>query len=752
MELNTLQFLNIITRRICNMKFVLKEFQLNAIEQLKDAMEGNKKEIVLKSPTGSGKTVILTSFIDEFIKENTGYCFIWFTPGKGNLEEQSKDKMDYYFPKAHTSLLPETLSTGFSEGQVVFINWELVTKKTNNAVAESERENLQDLIEKAKLNGLKFIIVVDEEHLNQTYKSSDIIHLFAPEKVIRASATPQKFGDAKVIEITDETVIAEGLIKKLIYINEDVESGIDTNDQIAYLIGKSLEKRKQLKEEYVKLGKNVNPLIVIQMPNKSDEQLADIEKYLETQDITYENKRLAVWLSNKKENIEGIEKLDAEPCVIIIKQAIATGWDCTRAHILVKLRLGMGDTFEIQTIGRIRRMPEAKHYDNQLLDVCYLYTFDDKFKEGVKQTFGSNAPEVKRLLLKQEHRQFRLTKYYTPSVKAPLDPKIVLKCIQTCLMNEYGLEKSQFAKNKAKMEANGYNFDERIIIKTQQGKIRTATYEEIKQLGTIENFELLNTHKHGRDFHKSLFDIGTKVSITYDNARLIIFRLFDINTPNSIKLLNLNYKQIYAFVINNTEKLITDFYKAVTDNEYRKGIQIVLQENLNKGEFIIPREEIVGFDPLAKFQKIYNANVYEDYPSTVTGRSKPEIEFEKWCESNTNWFYKNGESNIEYFSIVYKDNVGKLRQFYPDYILESKNGTLWIIETKGGANMSGESEDIDKFSPFKFETLKKYGKENDISVGFVRFDERSDELLINTTEYKEDLNAEEWCLLSDIVK
>lgn len=63
-----------------------------------------------------------------------------------------------------------------------------------------------------------------------------------------------------------------------------------------------------------------------------------------------------------------------------MKQAVATGWDCPRAKILVKLREGMGDVFTIQTIGRIRRMPEHKHYSNELLDYAYIYTFDDTLK------------------------------------------------------------------------------------------------------------------------------------------------------------------------------------------------------------------------------------------------------------------------------------------------------------------------------------------------------------------------------------
>lgn len=68
---------------------------------------------------------------------------------------------------------------------------------------------------------------------------------------------------------------------------------------------------------------------------------------------------------------------------LLFKQAIATGWDCPRAKILVKLREGGTERFNIQTVGRIRRMPERKHYDNELLDNCYLYTLDSEFKEGL---------------------------------------------------------------------------------------------------------------------------------------------------------------------------------------------------------------------------------------------------------------------------------------------------------------------------------------------------------------------------------
>lgn len=50
------------------MNIELADFQLKAIADLMEAMERDKKEIILKSCTGSGKTIILTHFMDEYLK------------------------------------------------------------------------------------------------------------------------------------------------------------------------------------------------------------------------------------------------------------------------------------------------------------------------------------------------------------------------------------------------------------------------------------------------------------------------------------------------------------------------------------------------------------------------------------------------------------------------------------------------------------------------------------------------------------
>ena len=117
-------------------------FQLKAIKNLLECMEDDSvREIVLKSPTASGKTIMLTHFMDEYTKEHAKTVFVWLTPGKGDLEIQSKDKMDKYIHNAQTKLLADVMTCGFEENDACFINWEKLTKKGNNALKDSERTN-----------------------------------------------------------------------------------------------------------------------------------------------------------------------------------------------------------------------------------------------------------------------------------------------------------------------------------------------------------------------------------------------------------------------------------------------------------------------------------------------------------------------------------------------------------------------------------------------------------------------------------
>lgn len=298
----------------------LKEFQLNAVKSLFEAMDKPVRDIILKSPTGSGKTIILTYFMHQYIQSYPKTVFVWLTPGKGNLEEQSKAKMDKYIHASQTKLLSDVMTAGFEENDSCFINWEKLTKKGNNALKDSERTNFLEHIEHALNDGLRFIIIVDESHQNNTIKADEIIQYFRTEKIIRCSATPKGIAKAEVIEIPEEEVIAAGLIKKMLVINQDFPQTVETEDQTAYLLERALQKQRELRAAYLQMDVDINPLIIVQIPNKSETLLDGVERWFEAQGLTYENGQLAVWLSDRHENLEGIDAPAAPSTAVILEQ------------------------------------------------------------------------------------------------------------------------------------------------------------------------------------------------------------------------------------------------------------------------------------------------------------------------------------------------------------------------------------------------------------------------------------------------
>lgn len=725
----------------------LKDFQLVAVKSLFEAMDKPARDIILKSPTGSGKTIILTYFMHQYIQSFSKTVFVWLTPGKGNLEEQSKAKMDKYIHASQTKLLSDVMTAGFEENDSCFINWEKLTKKGNNALKDSERTNFLEHIQNALNNGLHFVIIVDESHQNNTIKADEIIQYFHTDKIIRCSATPKGIKNAEFIEIPETEVIAAGLIKKMLIINEDFPQTVKTENQTDFLLEKALNKQRELRAAFLQKGVDVNPLIVVQIPNKSETLQDGVERYFETQGLTYENRQLAVWLSDRHENLQNIEDSNAESCAVIIKQAVATGWDCPRAHILVKLRDNMDETFEIQTIGRIRRMPEAKHYENDLLDSCYLYTLDEKFTAGVKMALDKGALNACTLFLKNEHKKFTLTSQQRTMVTSNRNPQKALQAVALYAEKEYGTGTNK-TENKTRLQAVGFEFSHDIIKHTLSGETATLDFDS-SDLNQIAVTEKLSTSRHGRDYHQRIGKIGLEIGMEYSFMNTIIRKLFDKNFNYSRKILALEPRDVYAFVINNTDRIKQLVREAMAQELAQMEFDM---KSVSEYEFHIPQSCMFTYNDELKTQIEYKKNVYQGYLSSAAPRSMPEIKFEKFCErsASVEWWYKNGDKGNEYLSIVYQDNSGKQKLFYPDYVI-SVNGEVWIVETKGGFDHSGNSQDIDMYTPKKFAVLKAYLEKYGLKGGIVRNDDKSDELCICMDNYSNDIQSDDWAVLSEII-
>ena len=62
----------------------LKDFQQQTVDfLLEKTTEQHKQQqqIIVKSPTGSGKTIILISYIENYLRNYPNTIFCWFTVG-----------------------------------------------------------------------------------------------------------------------------------------------------------------------------------------------------------------------------------------------------------------------------------------------------------------------------------------------------------------------------------------------------------------------------------------------------------------------------------------------------------------------------------------------------------------------------------------------------------------------------------------------------------------------------------------------
>lgn len=725
------------------------EFQNECVEFLIDkTVDINSKQVItVKAPTGAGKTVILIKYVDEYLKNTDGHtAFVWLCPGKGNLEEQSKDSMENLTPQRDTRNLMYSMLSGFEPGSVTFINWELVTKKGNTALKDSERSNLFEKIAEAHKDGTRFVVIIDEEHMNNTKKADDVISAFAAKNIIRVSATANKVPHQEFYEIPEDEVINAGLITRAIYVNEGVDESREIENDYDYLLELADEKRKEIAELYKQMKVSIRPLVLIQFPMGQPETIKAVEDKLSSMGYTYDNGMVNIWMSDEKIVGDDLTNPDGSAAFLLMKQAISTGWDCPRAKILVKLREGGSEDFQIQTIGRIRRMPEGKHYGINTLDYCYIYTLDTNYKMGLLSSLDK-AYQVRRLFLKDEAKELSLVKELRDLDFDGLGERETLMKVYEHFKKKYNLGSNKKI-NRENLEAGGYNFSQEIDSKILQGIFRNT--EELANGGADNRIKIktaVNTHSHGIYLLHSVDAIKKVTGMQSQKVKNILRRMFSKGKRTKYKFVALENADFYAFIINNVPHLKMDF-KEVTSG--LGGVQMSLKLEPKTTTFTIPEMEIYKYSEVKK-RTVFRLNAYKEYTNEfIVGklRSEPERLFERYCERNENvqWFYKNGDAGQQYLSIVYVDGVGKQWLFYPDYVVHMKDGTDWIIETKGG-EVAGHSKNIDMQVVNKFNAFKNYAQKYHLKWGFVR--DESEDLFINNTEYVEDMADEHWVDISE---
>ena len=391
------------------------QFQKKAIDNLNEAFlrlwkrQDRQLPLVFKSPTGSGKTLTIAHFIrglNHLPQWKIDKAFIWIT-FSDDLAMQSRDKFKEYFENnlENNLVTVNDINRGkLFENDILFLNWQKVVqdnastrklklRRPKDKLARKESGSyFEDVIEKTKKDGREIILVIDEAHVNKsTVLAQDIIDQIDPKIIIHVTATPKDKDVVKAatlnsfVQVPREDVVEEGLIKEKIIVQteEDLEKH-KSQDLDEVLLALGIERREQLKTELKKLGKDINPLMLIQLPNDDNDLIAKGDKTKE--EIVSEflakngikSPKIAKWFDGKRENLDYITDNDSGVDFMLFKQTAGTGWDCPRACVLVMFREIGSEIFYVQTVGRILRMPEPNAKDdyknNPNLRIGYLYT------------------------------------------------------------------------------------------------------------------------------------------------------------------------------------------------------------------------------------------------------------------------------------------------------------------------------------------------------------------------------------------
>lgn len=693
------------------------------------------EEIVLYAPTGSGKTVMVCKFIDDYLDENPNTVFLWLCPGAGGLAKQSQDSFEEVTSGIPFGDVYSFITEPDPRGQVFFINWDKINKKSNVVLREGEHKDLMSKVLSCHNNNIDIFMLIDEEHKYRD-TANEYVSNIQPVHVLRISATPVSKGDHTEI-IKDDEVISAGLIATGISINEGVSAAIQENNNLdddLMLLELADKKRKEIQKQYDDLNLKIRPLVLIQFPNGSDEWIKRVKDTLDDMGYSENSGLVASWFSgDHPDNPEEIKKLNGQYSFLLFKQAIATGWDCPRAKILVKLREGGTERFNIQTVGRIRRMPLREHYDIDLIDNCYLYTLDSKFQEGLTSGLSDSfyTYQYKR---KFTAPALQLTKKALNGTdRYAVNPEAVVEVVRNQMLSECDLDGSGKLDKHEMSVSKGYVFGTKLKTAAIEGIART-THDMMKLNPIFGGEHQINNHDDGFIIRDAKMRIARAIGIDENisnNALRVLFGPMDMQMSleseeerefekNNKLIDNLSLREYNAFLVNNRDRLV-ELFSQISAND----IADIEETDVIESEWGIPSYQYYKQHKKIQSTAILNKNVFENYGNNILihpNRTVSEIEFERWCETydSVKWIYKNGDKGDEYFSLVYR-KAFRRAHFYPDYIIGLENGDVWIIEAKGGITDDGSSNNVDSYANRKFEALKEYGEEHpEIKWGFVR--------------------------------
>lgn len=406
------------------MRDELISFQQRAVSNLLSAISsaeayhranGRPQVIAFRAPTGSGKTIVMTTVIENILNgtektpERPEAIFVWLSDSP-QLNEQSKTKImtkaDKIRPNQCVSIEDDSFDQEtLDDGMIYFLNTQKLGKTSRLVSGGDSRtytiwQTLQNTVEQ---KGDRLYVIIDEAHrgmreekaagrattiMQKFLKGSENDGLAPMPIVIGMSATDERFrrlvGSISSVrhdvEVRPDEVRSSGLLKDRIIITYPENDSVD--DMVILQAAADEWKNKcNHWNRYCAEQKSqqVRPVFVIQVEKRSGDSASATEigecisriesrtgaKFSEHEVVHTFGQTADIEAGDLKiHHVEASDIADNKKIrVVFFKDNLSTGWDCPRAETMMSFRSMNDATYIAQLLGRMIRTPLRRHID-----------------------------------------------------------------------------------------------------------------------------------------------------------------------------------------------------------------------------------------------------------------------------------------------------------------------------------------------------------------------------------------------------
>lgn len=377
--------------------------QLKQVEKTveRQAIVSHNGGVLLKSPTGSGKTFIAGEIVSRLSREENVVWF-WFAPFKGLVGQTEASLREDYPTLRVRNLKADRQPLGTKSGDIWVSTWQSVAARDTDArkIRSTSEENLSldALLHRLRAMGYFIGVVVDESHHGFGHGTQALEYYtqhLCPEFTLLLTATPDDadadafkmaagFKRLHPVTISRKDAVAAGLVKPAVrsiaFVAELDQKSLVDFESIALREG--ARTHWAVKAGLKDAGVDLVPLMLVQVDSSKESVERVKSKLLE---IGFTEDQIAAHTAAEPDSNLLALAVDETKEVLIFKMAVALGFDAPRAFTLVSMR-GIADPdFGTQIVGRIMRV----HRRCQGLELptflqnAYVFLADSETQSGL---------------------------------------------------------------------------------------------------------------------------------------------------------------------------------------------------------------------------------------------------------------------------------------------------------------------------------------------------------------------------------